>query len=107
MLGDKVGEVRTTQRLTNSPSCVVFPEDGMTGHMQRILASAGQAAPEVKPILELNPNHAILIKVKAESDKDKLKRWSEVLLNQALLSEGEQLQDPASFVKDLNQLLLD
>ncbi len=105
-LGDKVENVRTTQRLTDSPSCVVFPENGMSGHMQRILQAAGQAAPAVKPILELNPDHAIVKKVKAQTDSEVVNCWSHVLLNQALLSEGEQLADPASFVKDLNQLLL-
>lgn len=104
-LGEKVEDVRTTHRLTDSPSCVVFPENGMTGHMQRILQAAGQAAPTTKPILELNPDHELVQRVKGIEDKVILSRWSHVLLNQALLSEGEQLVDPASFVKDLNMLL--
>ena len=78
----------------------------MTGHMQRLLQAAGQAFPESKPILELNPTHPLMLKVKDEADKEKLSRWSQVLLNQALLAEGEQLKDPSAFVKELNVLLL-
>ncbi len=106
-LGDVVEDVRVTHRLTDSPSCVVYGDQGMTGHMQRLLQSAGQAFPESKPILELNPTHPLMLKVKDEADSDKLARWSQVLLNQALLAEGEQLKDPSAFVKELNLLLLD
>ncbi len=105
-LGDEVEDVRVTHRLTDSPACVVYGDQGMTGHMQRLLQAAGQAFPESKPILELNPTHPLMLKVKDEVDKDQLSRWSQVLLNQALLAEGEQLKDPSAFVKELNLLLL-
>ena len=103
-LGDQVKEVRLTHRLTTSPSCVVFDDNDMTGHMARLLQAAGQAAPEVKPILELNPSHDILSRVKEESDEATVGRWSRVLLGQALLAEGEQLKNPAEFVSDMNGL---
>lgn len=106
-LGDRVKEVRLTNRLTDSPACVVFDEDEMSGHMQRMLKAAGQAVPTSKPILELNPEHAIIVKLKLETGDDKISKWSDVLLNQALLSEGEQLENPAQFVKTLNQLLME
>lgn len=106
-LGDTIEDVRVTHRLTDSPACVVYGEQGMTGHMQRLLQAAGQAFPESKPILELNPNHPLMLKVKTEDNEQRISRWSQVLLNQALLAEGEQLKDPSSFVKELNLLLLD
>ena len=106
-LGDKVEDVRLTHRLTDSPACVVFSDQGMSGHMQRMLQAAGQAFPESKPILELNPDHALMAAVKAENDEARVKQWSHVFLNQALLAEGEQLKDPSLFVKELNQLLID
>lgn len=105
VLGDKVKEVRVTSRLTDSPSCVVFDENDMTGHMARLLQAAGQAAPESKPILELNPEHAILLKIKDETNDDIMGRWARLLLGQAMLAEGEALKNPAEFVKDINELL--
>jgi molecular chaperone HtpG len=106
LLGDRVKEIRLTNRLTDSPACVVFDENDMSGHMQRMLKAAGQAVPASKPILELNPEHAILKKVQHENDDTRLARWSDLLLNQALLAEGEQLENPAEFVKSLNQLVM-
>jgi molecular chaperone HtpG len=104
-LGNRVKEVRLTHRLVDSPSCVVFDENELTGHMQRLLKATGQAVPETKPILELNPDHALLIKLRNIREVGKMADWADVLLNQALLAEGEQLQNPADFVKRLNQLL--
>jgi molecular chaperone HtpG len=106
-LGARVQEVRLTNRLTDSPACVVTSEDEMSGHMQRILAAAGQSQPEAKPVLELNPKHPLVARIKDEGDKDRFAKWVDILLNQALLSEGEQLDDPAAFVKGLNELLLE
>lgn len=106
-LGDRVKEVRLTHRLTDSPACVVFDENELTGHMQRMLKAAGQHFSASKPILELNPDHAIVIKIKAESDEARITKWSDLLLSQALLAEGEQLENPAAFVKSLNQLVLE
>lgn len=104
-LGDSVKEVRITSRLTGSPSCVVFDEQDLSGHMARLLQAAGQPVPEAKPILELNPEHALLVKIKDEVDEQLLGRWSRLLLGQALLAEGEQLKNSAEFVKDMNELL--
>lgn len=106
-LGERVKDIRLTHRLTDSPACVVFDENEMTGHMQRMMKAAGQAFPPSKPILELNPEHAIVLKIKDESDDARITRWSDLLLNQALLAEGEQLENPAAFVKSLNQLVLE
>lgn len=106
ILGNRVKDIRFTYRLTDSPACVVFDDNEMTGHMQRMLKAAGQPVQSVIPILELNPEHAIILKIKAENDDARLASWSDLLLNQAMLAEGEQLENPAAFVKSLNQLLL-
>ncbi|WP_100623267.1 molecular chaperone HtpG [Candidatus Coxiella mudrowiae] len=106
-LGEKVKEVRFTNRLTDSPSCVVFDENEMSGHLQRLLLQTGQEFIQTKPILEINPTHPLILRVKSESNKERLNRWFELLLNQALLAEGEQLKNPAEFVKAVNELLLD
>ncbi|HLD84693.1 MAG TPA: molecular chaperone [Coxiellaceae bacterium] len=105
-LGERVKEVRLTSRLTDSPACVVFDDNEMTGHMQRMLKAAGQVVPPTKPILELNPEHAIIAKLKTEENEIRITQWSDLLLNQALLAEGEQLENPAAFVKSLNQLVM-
>ena len=103
-LGDAVTDVRITLRLTDSPACVVVERDAMSQHLQRLLKSAGQKAPEAKPILELNPHHPLVERLKAESG-DSLKEWSMLLLDQATLAEGGQLEDPAAFVKRMNRML--
>lgn len=99
-------DVRITDRLTDSPACVVFDEGDLTGHMQRMLQAAGQAFSENKPVLEINPDHPIVQKANSESDNGQFASWTELLLNQALLAEGEQLNDPAGFVKSMNELIL-
>ena len=104
-LGDRVKDVRVTLRLTDSPACVVVDREAMSGHLARLLKAAGQKAPEIKPILELNPNHALVQRLKYEEPK--LADWSLLLLEQAQLAEGAQLDDPAAFVRRVNQLLLD
>jgi molecular chaperone HtpG len=106
-LGDKVKEVRTTQRLTESPACLVSEEHGMSAHMERILKSAGQMFPTSKPILELNPKHPIIVKLKAENDQIRFDEWSNILFEQSMLAEGGQLEDPAGFVGRLNRLFLE
>ncbi len=103
-LGDAVSDVRVTLRLTDSPACVVVERDEMSQHLQRLLKGAGQKAPQAKPILELNPNHSLIARLKTESD-DGLKEWARLLLDQATLAEGGQLQDPAAFVKRMNRML--
>lgn len=106
-LGDKVKDVRTTHRLTNSPACAVTDQHDMSIHMQRLFKAAGQDMPMSKPILELNPNHPLIARLKAEQDDDRFSEWSHILLDQALLAEGSQLEDPASFVQRLNNMLLE
>jgi molecular chaperone HtpG len=104
-LGEKVKEVRITLRLTDSPSCLVVDRDAMSGHLQRLLKSAGQKMPAEPPILELNPHHPLVQRLKYEETR--LGDWAQLLLEQAQLAEGGQLDDPAAFVRRLNQMLLD
>lgn len=104
-LKDKVKDVRLTERLTNSPSCIVVDEDQMTSQMERLLKAAGQEV-NIKPILELNPKHLLVLRLKAEIDGDHFNDLSQILLDQAILSEGGQLEDPATFVQKFNELLL-
>lgn len=106
VLGDNIKDVRLTDRLTDSPACLVADEADMGGNLQRLLRSAGQPVPTFKPILELNPTHPILGRLKDEQDDDRFKEWVHVLFDQALLAEGGQLEDPATFVKRLNKLML-
>ena len=106
VLDDSVKEVRLTHRLTSSPACLVKEEHDMSGNLERILKQAGQEVPSSKPILELNPEHPLLLKLKDEQDDTRFADLAHVLFDQALLSEGGQLDDPASFVKRLNELLL-
>ena len=104
-LEDKVKDVRVTFRLTDSPACLVSDENELSGNLLRMLKAAGQQAPDSKPILEINPEHPLLIKLK--SDEKHFDQWTQVLFDQALLAEGGQLNDPAAYVKRINQLLLD
>ncbi|MGQ0442484.1 MAG: molecular chaperone HtpG [Methylophilaceae bacterium] len=106
ILGDAVKEVRVTHRLTDSPACLVVGEHDLSGNLARILKAAGQNAPESKPILELNPAHKLVARLKAEQDEAKFKDFAHVLFDQALLAEGGQLEDPASFVKRMNSLIM-
>ncbi|MFA6061505.1 MAG: molecular chaperone HtpG [Gallionella sp.] len=104
-LAGRVKEVRVTHRLTDSPACLVADEDDMSGNMARMLKAAGQKVPESKPILEINPQHPVVIRLKAESEH--FDDWAAVLFDQALLAEGGQLDDPAGFVKRINHLMLE
>ncbi len=103
-LGDKVKEVRVTYRLTDSPSCLVSDEQDMSAHLSRLLKAAGQNAPGTKPILEINPKHPLVQKLKYEEAR--FGDWVGLLFDQALLAEGGTLEDPAGFVKRMNQMLL-
>ncbi|MDH3387222.1 MAG: molecular chaperone HtpG, partial [Gammaproteobacteria bacterium] len=105
-LKDKAEDVRVTNRLTDSPACIVLNEQDMAMHMQRILKEAGHELPSSKPILEINPDHPIVKKLDGEKSKKKFADWSSILFDQALLAEGGQLEDPASFVAKLNQMLV-
>ncbi len=104
VLADKVKDVRVTFRLTDSPACLIADENELSGNLLRMLKAAGQQAPDMKPILEINPEHPLLVKLKA--DDKQFDEWANVLFDQALLAEGGQLNDPAGFVKRINQLLL-
>lgn len=105
-LGERVKEVRVTHRLTDSPACLVADEHAMSGHLERLLKSAGQSINSNQPILEINPDHGLVQKLKGEGDEGRFESWSQVLFDQALLAEGGQLEDPAGFVKRMNQLML-
>ena len=104
LLKDRIKEARVTLRLTDSPACIVADEAGMSEHLKRMLKQAGQNAPDTKPILELNPEHPFIQRLKIE--KDHFDEWVNVLFDQAVLAEGGQLEDPAGFVRRLNMLLL-
>ena len=104
-LGERVKEVRATARLVDSPACVVVDEHELSPHLLRMLKAAGQDAPEVKPILEVNPGHALVKRLEAQPDES-FGDWAELLLDQAMLAEGAALKDPAAFVKRVNALLL-
>jgi molecular chaperone HtpG len=103
-LKDKVKEVRVTLRLTDSPACLVSDDRDMSEHLKRMLKQAGQHAPDSKPIFELNPEHALVQRLKIESEH--FDEWVHILFDQAKLAEGGQLEDPAAFVRRLNMLLL-
>lgn len=106
VLGDKVAEVRLTHRLTSSPACLVTGENDMSANLERILRSAGQHVPTSKPVFELNPEHPLVARLKQEGSDELFNDMAEVLFDQALLAEGGQLDDPATFVRRLNELLL-
>ncbi len=102
-LDGRVKDVRLSKRLTDSPACLVADEDDLGGNLQRILQAAGQNAPEFKPILELNPDHALIEGISPDSPE--LEDWAHVLLDQATLSEGAPLKEPAAYVRRINKLL--
>ena len=102
ILESQVKEVKVSSRLSESPSCLVADENEMGGNMERIMKSMGQDIPDTKPILEINPDHPLVKKLKTKVDKDLVK----VLFDQAVLSEGGQIKEPAEFVKRMNKLML-
>ncbi|MDH5736014.1 MAG: molecular chaperone HtpG [Gammaproteobacteria bacterium] len=104
-LEEKAKDVRLTHRLTDSPSCLVLDQHDMGMQMQQILKAAGQNVPVSKPILELNPEHALVLQLKDMDNQDQLAEWSHILFDQAMLAEGGQLEDPAAFVKRMNAML--
>jgi len=105
-LGEQVKEVRVTHRLTDSPACLVAGENDLSGNLERMLKAAGQKTPESKPTLEINPMHGLVERLKVEKDDAKFNDLAHLLFDQALLAEGGQLNDPASFVKRMNSLLI-
>jgi molecular chaperone HtpG len=106
-LGDKVKEVRATARLTDSPACLVAGEHDMSAHLERMLKAAGQKVEASKPTLEINPEHVLVKRLAEESDAGRAADLAQVLYDQALLAEGGKLEDPATFVKRINKLLLE
>ena len=107
LFGDEVENVRTTDRLTDSPACLVVGDDDMGMQMRRILEAAGQDVPENKRIFEINPDHPLVERLDLEQDLDRFNELSRVLFDQATLAEGGQLSDPATYVARLNKLLLE
>ncbi|MGF1644740.1 MAG: molecular chaperone HtpG [Thiotrichales bacterium] len=105
-LGERVEKVQRSERLTDSPSCIVMHEHDMALYMQHLMKQAGQALPSSKPILEVNLGHPILRKLQHEKDEQRLNEWAGLLLDQAILAEGGQLEDPAGFVSRMNDIIL-
>ena len=105
-LGEKVKEVKVTHRLTNSPACLVVGEHDISGNLERILKAAGQNTPENKPILEVNPNHELIKKLEKIEENQLFNDYSSVILDQAILAEGGQLDDPIGYVNKVNKFLI-
>ena len=106
-LGEQVKESRVSTRLTDSPACLVVDDYEMSQNLARVLKQMGQDAPMPVPVIELNLEHPLLKRMDAEADEDKFNDLAQVIFDQALLAEGGQLEDPASFVHRLNRLLLE
>ena len=105
-LGERVETVRVSHRLTSSPACIVLGERDMALYMQQLLKQAGHEISSTKPVLEINPTHPMLARIEDEKDDTRFAEWSALLLDQAILAEGGQLEDPAGFVARINQLML-
>jgi len=106
VLGEKVEDVRISNRLTDSAACLVVGKDDMGMQMRRMLEAAGQALPEAKRVLEINPEHPLIVKMDQQADEDRFKEMAEIIFEQSQLAEGSQLQDPAGYVDRINKLLL-
>ncbi len=106
-LGDKVQDVRLTHRLTESPACLAVGEHDMGEQMRKIMQASGQKVPDSKPIFELNPEHPLVVKLDKEAEEDRVNDLIEILFDQAALAEGRQLEDPGSYTRRLNKLLLE
>lgn len=106
VLKESVKEIRLSHRLTDSPACLVVEEHDMSANLARVLKSVGQDAPQTKPIMEINSSHPLVERLESESDEERFGDLAKVLFDQAQLAEGGQLDDPASFVRRLNSLML-
>jgi molecular chaperone HtpG len=106
VLGEKVSDVKVTTRLSESPAVLVLGEHDMSTQLKRILEAAGQKAPESKPILEINPTHPLVKRIEGLQEGDEFNDLSLLLFEQATLADGQQLAEPAEFVRRLNRLLL-
>jgi molecular chaperone HtpG len=105
-LGSRVSDVRVSQRLTDSPACLVADESSLGTHLERMLRAVGQEVPHSAPVLEVNPTHPLMQRLAQEQDSGRFSDWSAMLFEQAVLAEGGQLEDPAAFVRRLNDLML-
>jgi molecular chaperone HtpG len=107
ILGEKIKEVKVSNRLNNSPSCIVADENDPTVHMQELMRSMGQTdMPDIKPILEINPNHEIIKKLKSKIRQKSFENLTFLLYEQALIQEGVKLEDPSGFVERLNSVIV-
>jgi len=107
ILQDRIKDVRATSRLTTSPACLVAADHEMGRHLQQILKASGQQLPEFRPILEINPDHPLVLMLEARLEDSRFADWSHILFDQALLSEGGKLEDPAGFVKRMNAIFME
>ena len=105
VLDEKVEDVRVSHRLTSSPACIVLSEHDMALYMQHLMRQAGHEMPVTKPVLEINPSHPLVQRMENEEVEDRFEDWAKILFDQAILAEGGQLEDPASFVSRLNQMI--
>ena len=105
-LSDRVKDVRVTRRLSTSPACLVSEEYEMSRHLERILDAAGQKIDAAKPILEINPDHPMVARLAAETEATRQRDWASLIFDQALLAEGGRLEDPAGFVRRMNELIV-
>lgn len=106
LLDKEIKDVRLSHRLTNSPACLVADEHDMSGNLERILKAVGQKIDAAKPILEINPDHLLVRRIKAEEDEARFNDWVRILFEQSLLAEGGRLEDPAAFVRRLNEMFV-
>ena len=106
-LGERIKEARVSHRLTDSPACLALDEDDMGAQMRRIMQASGQPVPETKPIFELNPEHPLISKLERETDEERFGDLISLLFDQASLADGNELEDPARFSRQLNKLLLE
>jgi molecular chaperone HtpG len=104
---EEVDDVRMTHRLVESPACIVVGDNDMGAQMRRIMEAAGQDVPETKPILELNPEHPLVVRLETEQNEARFNDLASILLEQARLAEGSSLKDASGFVTRLNKLLLE
>ena len=105
-LSGRVKDVRATRRLSTSPACLVGEEHELSRHLERILDAAGRKIDATKPILEVNPDHPMVARLAAETDPDRCEDWASLIFDQALLSEGGKLEDPAAFVRRMNEVIV-
>ena len=110
ILKNKIDDVRVSKRLTNSPSCIVVNDYGMSMHLQKMMSDTGQMIPGAhgggKPILEINPSHILIKQLNSEKNGISFKDWTNILYQQAMLAEGAQLEDPSGFINLLNKYLV-